>query len=129
MGEIQELDKTEKAQYPAAHKKVYVDVQLDTLGEVGIKDSNGQTKARVADGSMLGTLETGYTLYLDKSGHAIDGKWHNASGDRGVDFAWFVSGNGADHQYADRGGNPNLRFNTIRKLFKQSALTCANLFL
>lgn len=129
LGDVQELDETERTQYPKAHKKVYVDVQLDTLGEVGIKDSNSQTKARVADGSMLGTLETAYTLYLDKSGNAIDGKWHNAGGDRGVDFAWFVSGKGADHEYADRGGNPNLRFNKIRTLFKQSELTCSNLFL
>jgi hypothetical protein len=128
-GDVEGLDDSEKALYPKAHKKVYVNVVLETLGEVGIKDSNGLTKSRVADGSMLTTLETAYTLYLNKSGEAIDGKWHNAEGDRGVDFAWFVSGKGADHQYADRGGNPNLRFNKIRKLFKQSGLTCQNLFL
>jgi hypothetical protein len=127
--DVEGLDDSEKALYPKAHKKVYVNVVLETLGEVGIKDSNGLTKSRVADGSMLTTLETAYTLYLNKSGEAIDGKWHNAEGDRGVDFAWFVSGKGADHQYADRGGNPNLRFNKIRKLFKQSGLTCQNLFL
>lgn len=128
-GQVEGLDDSEKSLYPKAHKKVYIELQLDTLGEVGIKDSNSQTKARVADGSMLTTLETAYTLYLDKSGNAVDGVWHNTGGDRGVDFAWFVSGNGADHEYADRGGNPNLRFNKIRKLFKQSALTCTNLFL
>jgi hypothetical protein len=128
-GEIQKINAAEKTLYPKAHKKVYVSVVLETLGEVDIHDSNQQTKARVADGSMLTTLETAYTLYLNKSGEAIDGKWHNTGGDRGVDFAWFVSGKGADHEYADRGGTPNLRCSRIRKLFKQSALTCSNLFL
>ena len=125
---LEKITAEEKAKYPHAEKKLLVVLQLETLGEVGINDSNGLTKSKVADGSLLTTLDTSYTLYLNKDGEAIDGQWHNSKGDRGVDFAWFVSGKGADHEYADRGGNPNLRFKEINKLFKRSVMTCENIF-
>jgi len=121
LGDIKNLSAKEKDLYPNAVSKIRVDLVLDTLGEVDIKDSNKLTKKKVADGSLLTTLETAYTLYLDQSGKAVDGKWHNGGGTRGVDFAWFVGGKGADHEYAHLGGNANLRFNKIRKLIEESA--------
>ncbi len=120
LGEIKSLTARERELYPKAFSKIRVDVVLDTLGEVDIKDSNNLTKKKVADGTLLTTLETAYTLYLDERGKAVDGKWHNGNGTRGVDFAWFVGGKGADHQYVYKGGNPNLRFNKIRQLIEES---------
>lgn len=130
LGPLVETSKSEKAANPAAVRKVRVDVVLDTLGEVGIKESNKLTKSLVADGSLLTTLETGYTLYLDEKGRAIDGRWHNGKGTRGVDFAWFVSGGGADHAYSHLSGNAHLSFNRIRKLIRESAHPqCSKLFM
>ncbi|MEN0060380.1 MAG: hypothetical protein AAGB31_16185 [Bdellovibrio sp.] len=107
--------------YPSAEKKVRVDVILDTLGEVDIAESNLPTKEKVANGSLLDTVETSYYLFLDSNNKALDGRWVRSSGDRGVDFVWFAAGRGRDKQYADQGGNPFLEFKTIRKLIKEAA--------
>lgn len=127
---VRNLSFQERELYPAAVKKVRIDLVLETLGEVEIKHSNRSTKKHVANGSMLETLETAYTLYLDIRGNAIDGRWHNkANQTRGVDFAWFASGKGADHNYAHQGGNPFLKFKEIEKLIRLSTSpTCSSIF-
>lgn len=119
--EKQKLTSNEKAFYPAARSKVKVHLVLETLGEIDIARSNLTTKGRVADGSLLQTIDADYTLYLDDDGRAVDGKWKKGTRIRGIDFAWFVAGKGADKDYAHQGGNPHLEFNVIRSLIQESA--------
>ncbi|PIS11682.1 MAG: hypothetical protein COT73_02690, partial [Bdellovibrio sp. CG10_big_fil_rev_8_21_14_0_10_47_8] len=107
------LTAEEKKLFPQAESKVSVKLYLETLGEIEIVDANGPTKHKVAQGQSLSGISTGYDLFLDKSGNAIDGVWKNKRGDRGVDFAWFVAGDGADQDYVHKGGNPYLDFKAI----------------
>lgn len=126
LSEKKKLTPTEREAYPEATEKVDVSFILETLGEVEIKESNRPTKGKVADGSLLQTLEGRYTLYLDRDGRAFDGKWKRNPSVRGVDFAWFVGGKGADKHYADRGGNPHLEFGVIKDLINESAHPSCN---
>lgn len=124
------LTPTERTLYPEAVRKVQVQLILETLGEIDIQNSNKPTKAKVADGTLLKTLEGNYTLYLDSEGRAVDGQWKKNRSVRGVDFAWFVGGKGADKFHADKTGNPYLEFDVIRSLIKESAHpSCNKLFL
>jgi hypothetical protein len=123
------LTENEQAEYPDAVKKIKVDLILETLGEIEIKDSNTYTKDKVAAGSLLKTIDAKYTLYLDSDDRAVDGKWVKGSKVRGIDFAWFVGGKGADKDYAHQGGNPYLEFGVIKSLINESAHPkCAGLF-
>lgn len=125
----QRLTAADKRNFPTAAKKIQVDLILDTLGEVNIDDSNKPTKGRVSSGDMLTTLDASYVLYLDAEGKAVDGKWLKSDSHRGVDFAWFAAGKGMDNKYKDVGGNPFLKFEQIRELFKESATpSCGKLF-
>jgi hypothetical protein len=127
---IMDLTDNEQNEYPDAVKKVKVELILETLGEIEIKDSNKATKAQVANGSLLKTIEGKYTLYLDRDGRAVEGKWVKGSKIRGIDFAWFVGGKGADKHYAEKGGNPYLEFGVIKSLINESAHpSCNKLFL
>jgi hypothetical protein len=120
----------EKQKYPSAISKIQINVVLDTLGEIDIKETDNSTKQKVADGSLLSNLETSYFLYLDVNGNAIDGKWLHGTSLRGVDFAWFASGKGTDHLNTEEGGNPYLRFDFISKLAHRSAkLICAQILI
>lgn len=126
LSQPKKLTPTEQGLYPEAVSKIEVDMVLETLGEIEIKESNRPTKAKVADGSLLKTLEGRYTLYLDEDGRALDGKWKKNPVVRGVDFAWFVGGKGADKHYAHQGGNPHLEFGVIKSLINESAHPSCN---
>ena len=129
LGAVESLTPAEKKSYPLASKKVLIKVVLDTLGEIEIKEGDKPTKAKVADGSLLTKLKTSYTLYLNDAGEAIDGQWHNGKGTRGVDFAWFVGGKGADHEYSAKGGNANLQYDKIIELIEKSVHPeCSQIF-
>lgn len=114
------LTKEEKAAYPKAVSKIYVKMTLETLGETKIEDSNRTTKAEVAEGRMHKTVKGAYTLYLNKHGELIDGRWTKARSNRGVDFVWFGGGRGTDADYSRGVGNEYLDFDVLKKLFKQS---------
>lgn len=130
LSEELKLTPTERRTYPDAFKKVLVQLTLETLGEIDIKNSNEYTKDKVANGSILKTLDAQYTLYLDRDGRAVDGKWKKSRRVRGVDFAWFVGGKGADKSYAKQGGNPYLEFGVIKSLINESAHpSCHKIFL
>lgn len=124
------LTENERARYPGAIAKMDVRLILETLGEIAIAASNRPTTAGVASGALLEKVNTGYTLFLDKNNQAIDGQWHPSSGTRGVDFAWFTSGRGADRKYTHLGGNPFLRFGKINRLVRESAkpFQCRKIF-
>lgn len=126
LSEEMKLTPTERQNYPEARSKIQVELLLETLGEIDIKNSNETTKAKVANGSILKTIDGSYTLYLDEEGRAVDGKWKKGTRVRGVDFAWFVGGKGADKHYADQGGNPYLEFGVIKSLINESAHPSCN---
>ncbi len=126
------LNNSEKQKYPKAVKKYSVDLVIDTLGEVSIGDSNGPTKHDVANGKHLGYVMAVYELYINAKGKAIDGVWmsNTAYDSRGVDFAWFGAGEGADAKNSDKGGNPYLDFKKIETLFKKSSAPfCKSIFM
>ncbi len=130
LGNFESLTDKEQQSYPRAVQKVFVNLVLDTLGEIAIEESNSKTTDKVADGRLVGTLETGYTLYLDDSGKSIGGEMEKSNKNRGVDFAWFAAGKGADRHYAEQGGNPFLKFKVIRELFNEaSRVSCKSVFL
>jgi hypothetical protein len=121
LSEVKKLSLKEQKKFPEAVSKIKVDLTLDTLGEVDIFESDKLTKSKVADGSLLTTLNSSYVLYLDSEGKAIDGQWLNkAEETRGVDFAWFAGGKGSDQEYSNQGGNPYLDFDVINKILKKS---------
>lgn len=120
------LNEADKKKFPRAVAKRTVWLRLETLGEIDMNKSNQPTRAAVAEGTHLQGLTAAYILYLDEAGRAIDGVWHKASKDRGIDFAWFAGGKGTD---ASNGWNTHLDFNTIRKLFKEATTpSCGKLF-
>lgn len=130
MSAPQDLTLLEAAAHPTAVQKIQVDIQLETLGEVDIAETNKPTKKQVADGSLVSKIPVKYYLYLAKDGKIVDGAWINTGSEKGVDFAWFAAGRGADRDYSKMGGNPNLRFEVIRQLFRESATpSCKKLFL
>lgn len=108
----------EKRAYPDAVTKRVVNLRLETLGEIDASASNKPTRGSVASGEHLQEIRATYSLYLDSDGRAVGGVWHKTSEDRGIDFAWFAAGKGAD---GDHGWNSFLDFKTIRHLFKESA--------
>lgn len=109
---------------PGVHSVVRVNIQLETLGEVSIGNSNKPTKSAVADGKMMKVTQLSYLLYLDKNGRTIDGRWENGllgSSQRGVDFAWFGTGRGTDGDLAEGSRNPHLKFDKVRQLFMDAS--------
>lgn len=120
LSEEKKLSSEEKRNYPKAVRKFSVNLTLETLGEVEIQASNGPTKSRVSQGDFLTPLNAGYDLFVDSKGRLIDGAWHPPKDSRGVDFAWFARGRGADDKYAFQGGNELLKFEKLNPLFKQS---------
>jgi hypothetical protein len=124
------LTDLDKVNFPKAASKVKVWFELETLGEIGIEESNGTTKAKVADGSLSGRVQGSYMLYLDSQGKSIGGTWVKGKLVRGVDFVWFVAGKGTDAEYTKGVGNPNLDFKVLRRLFKLSTpvLSCSKVF-
>jgi hypothetical protein len=126
-----EMTAEDKLKYRKAVKKIKVNLTVETLGEVDIHRSDKETKSQVADGSIRQEINSGYYLYIDKAGNAIDGLWINGAGERGIDFAWFGGGQGTDSEHTDgEVGNPWLSFSKIKKLFSQSAagITCKNIY-
>lgn len=131
VSEPKNLSAEEKRAYRWAVSKVEINGELETLGELGIQDSNnGKTQARVAKGEILSTVPIRYTLYLDEDGRAYDGEWQNFRGNRGVDFVWFGGGRGADHKM--RPGavlRESLSFSQLKKLFnKAQSMSCSRVF-
>lgn len=127
-----ELTFEEKSQRPWAVSKVEVRLAIETLGEISIHASDQPTKEEVARGARSGRISSGYVLYVDSEGKALDGVWKNASGDRGIDFAWFPGGKGTDSERSNgEVGNPWLDFSKIRKLFIRSArpISCKEIFI
>ncbi len=132
VSEAKELTAAEEAKFPGAVKKVLVQTQVETMGEIEIGDSNRPTKADVANGNYSkDPIPLRYALYLDAKGSIVEGEWmpvpkHLQQKDRGVDFAWFAGGKGTDMH---NGGNPHLEFSVIKKLVKQASgpLTCRRL--
>lgn len=125
LSEPKRLTPTEKSHYPWAVDKIEVTGYVESLGETSIKESNRKTTHLVANGKLLGSIPVAYTLYRDQYGNARDGKWKGQRGLRGIDFAWFAGGRGADAEYAHEGGNPYINFDLIRKLVHKSAqFTC-----
>jgi hypothetical protein len=115
------LTPEELSLYSSADKKVLVSIVLETLGEVSIQDTNSPTKGRVAKGDFLEPLSTQYELFLDKTGNVIDGRWiQQGQKTRGVDFAWFARGKGADDKYSHVGGNPHLKFRYLTRILRSS---------
>ncbi len=111
----------------SAVSKVRIQLTLETLGEVAIKDSNFATRKDVADGHYMQEVKAAYTLYLDKEGRAVGGTWHNARGSRGIDFAWFAGGKGTDAHEGN--GNRFLNYSRLRKILKESIHpSCGKLF-
>lgn len=130
LGDLETLETREQILYPLATHKIKVDVILETLGEIPIKESNHSTQFKVADGSLLTPLETSYTLYLDEQQRALGGEWDNRNLIRGVDFAWFGGGRGSDHENERLGGNPYLKFDKVLELLHKATpqIYCARLF-
>lgn len=128
LSDFQNLSDREKSTYPTATVKISVRLTLDALGEVDIEQSNQSTKSKVARGKLSSPIYSGYDLYLDINNIAVGGEWHRSESLRGIDFAWFAAGEGADNKYSHLMGNPNLKFHLLKPLLKQSAkLICANL--
>lgn len=129
LSDSENLTNEEKKKYPQAIKKIKIFLVVETLGEIDIRESNKRTKKKVADGTLLSTVETGYTLYLDIQNKAIDGEWFPAKNERGIDFAWFASGEGFDHHFSSQGGNKYLRYENLSQLLKASTrLICESVF-
>lgn len=126
----QALTPEEKVKYPKATARVRVLLELETLGETEIKDSNVPTKHLVASGKLLTTRSLSYDLFVDATNKILTGQWNNSK-ISGVDFAWFAAGKGMDEAYVKEGGNRHLKFNTIHKLFKEATtfLACRATFL
>jgi hypothetical protein len=120
MGAGETLTSTEKEQHPTAISKLHIKLKLFLLGEIKIRDSNRETKGRVAAGALHEEMPVSYTLYLDAQGKAIDGIWDPSKTLRGVDFAWFSGGVGTDSKNPEGNGNPRLSFELIEKLVKKS---------
>lgn len=131
VSEPKNLTADERRTYRWAVSKVEINGELETLGELGIQDSNnGKTQARVARGEILSTVPIRYTLYLDENGRAYDGEWQNFRGNRGVDFVWFGGGRGADHKLRPNATQrESLSFNQLKKLFKKAQhQSCSRVF-
>lgn len=120
--EIRIRDK-EKRAFPEAVAKRVVTLRLETLGEIDAPNSNTPTRAAVASGAHLQEIRATYSLYLNAEGLAVGGVWHKENKERGIDFAWFAAGKGADGDY---GQNSFLDFKTLRNLFKESARPMCN---
>lgn len=123
------LNEEEMTEHPQAAKKILIEVELETLGEVDIKKSNRQTKAKVASGEFLSKMNVSYFLYLDNQNKSVGGQWLNENSLRGIDFIWFAGGKGTDSHFEEKGGNPYLPFDTLFDLIRESAQPrCAKLF-
>lgn len=130
VSEAKTLSKQERLLYPQAELKREVVLDLIVLGEVNIDDSNGKTQDRVSSRELTDSIRTRYTLFLDAQGNILDGEWAPQKGNRGVDFAWFPAGRGADARYHEQGGNPFLSFKKIKQLFQEAVHpSCRKLFL
>lgn len=115
------IKETDRERFFWLHKKILVDVILETLGEVDIHKSNSKTTDRVANGSLVQEMKLQYLLYLDNTGQVRDGEWINPNDSRGIDFIWFGGGKGTD---------ANLDHHTIEVLFNKAAhLTCKQIYL
>jgi len=117
--------------FPGAVSKRRVRLDLYSLADVSIRESNQSTKAKVAAGDYHKTTKTEYTLFLDSSGRAINGLWKKTRGLRGIDFVWFSGGRGTDSKNPQGNGNELLSFRTISRLVKLSsqALSCRQVLL
>jgi hypothetical protein len=127
----QQLSRQENYDYPQAVAKLFVKTRLYSLGEISIEESNKPTKAKVAAGEMHTVTPIAYWLYIDKNGKAVDGRWRDQKGLRGVDFMWMSSGRGMDSKYAEEGtGNKHLEFKVLENLIKVASrsLRCAQVF-
>lgn len=125
------LSSDERSLYPWAVMKMRVSLMVETLGEIGIRDSDRSTQKDVAHGQRSKWISTGYDLFLDAEGKARDGIWRNAPGERGIDFIWFPSGKGTDAAHFEKGtGNPWIQFEKIKELFRFSVgrVRCSMLF-
>lgn len=123
LGAERPVTAAEANKHPGAVRKVLVNTKVETMGEILIEDSNSPTKKDVADGLYSkDMIPLRYELFLNAAGKIIDGEWlplpaNQRNRDRGIDFVWFAGGKGTDMH---NGGNPHLRFEVIKKLFKKA---------
>lgn len=112
----QQLTEEEKAQFPEAISRIRVRLKLHMLGSIDINATNGPTTDRVSNLELTQKVNTEYFLYLNSQGKVIDGAWNEKNKIKGIDFAWFASGDGVDSKYTDVGGNKHLSFSKVLAL-------------
>ena len=121
-GPKQQLSREEENKFPNATSKMLVKIRLKSLGEISMDQSNRSTKEQISKGKLVKETPMSGYLYLDSSGMIVEGQWREIAertqlvdgqvrkvpDARGIDFAWFSNGRGADAQYNPENKNPNL---------------------
>ncbi len=114
------LSNEEKQSFPLAVSKKTVRLDLYSLADISIRESNQSTKDGVAAGNYHKTTKAEYTLYLDAQNKAFDGVWKKTKSLRGIDFVWFSGGRGTDSKNPKGNGNEQLSFKTVERLVRMS---------